>query len=154
MYPQKHSLLHHQFSSSRLWECMPVSSCHRCYAACALFLHVPHVSNLFHFSHLPLLLCAGKNLEPQPLSVCVPRVRGSQSQRLESVQVMLTERMSASWKTRDNPVSSKCEHGSSVYLRNDLICLAVSNSIWFYDGNCVGFTGRTYRERQVIYAHW
>lgn len=35
----------------------------------------------------------------------------------------------------------------SVYLHNDLICLAVSNSIWFDDGNCVGFTGRNYRRK-------
>lgn len=38
----------------------------------------------------------------------------------------------------------------SVYLHNDLICLAVSNSIWFDDSNCVVFTRRNYRRKEQL----
>lgn len=39
---------------------------------------------------------------------------------------------------------------ASVYLHNELVCLAVSYSIWFDDGDCVGLTGRDCRTKTVV----
>lgn len=58
-----------------------VSSWYVCAVECALFYTL-----IYSVYALPLLLCAGKNLELQPRSVCVPHGPGYQTQHLESSQ--------------------------------------------------------------------
>lgn len=113
-------------------------------------MHALHNSQQSLF--IPLQLCAGKNLEPQPQSACAPRVPGSRSQRPESSQGERCHDTGPTSVARFETVASSRNVAAVVatYLHNDLICFAMSHSIWFDDGNCAGFTVRDYSRREQL----